>query len=349
MPDRPSIARDLFDSIIAHDGHPDSASFLRSMVNSSPPTMESEYLDFKVGRDHNGQPISDRDAKQTWCEALAGFATTSGGVLIWGIDARRTPGSTVDATVAVSYVADPHGLKSRLQQLQHQATDPPVPGVLIEAFVDAGSAGGVGGFVVCYVPESDYKPHRAETAGSKRWVMRIGDSFVDVPPPVLRSLFYPQRNSYVIASAIRTPKLLYRDGPLKTVAAEFSIDAICEGPASADKPVFIVKLSRGWTAKRLTPRGTSEGSRRGYIIQLTQAFHPGQRIELCEVTVPLEAIAYNINGVPDPIFADVRFDIDFLASDQLPQRINIEIEADAVRFPVERFGFPSPLPPSRFR
>src|SRR5207249_12045924 len=53
------------------------------------------------------------------------------------------------------------------------------------------------GFIVCYIPESAYKPHRTELGGAKRWMMRIGDSFVDVPPSVLRSLFHPHRHSYM--------------------------------------------------------------------------------------------------------------------------------------------------------
>jgi hypothetical protein len=114
MDGKPSIAKDLFDSIVAHAGNPDAVAFLRSMVNSNPPTVETAYLDFKSAS-NGGKPISDGDMKKTWSEALAGFATTSGGVLIWGIDARKPAGSTVDQVAGFNHVVDPDGFKSRLQ------------------------------------------------------------------------------------------------------------------------------------------------------------------------------------------------------------------------------------------
>ena len=198
MNEKPSIGRELFDRIIAHPAQPDAVAFLRAMVNSTPPTMETEYLDFKGATNpKTNEPIPDNDIKKTWSEALAAFATTSGGVLIWGIDARKDS-SGVDHAGSLNLVANPAAWKSRLQELHLQATDPPVPGVLIEAFPDSVSPGK--GFVVCYIPESDYKPHRAEMA-SRRWMMRIGSNFVDVPPPVLRSLFFPQRRSYMYMRA----------------------------------------------------------------------------------------------------------------------------------------------------
>ena len=149
MATRPSVARSLFDEIIAHPGHADSIAYLRAMVNSNPPTVETEHLDFKSAS-LNGQPINDNDVKKTWSEALAGFATTGGGVLIWGIDARKPAGGTVDQAIDFKLVVDPNALKSRLQQLHHQSTDPPVLGVVIKAFPDPAENGQ--GFVVCYIP-----------------------------------------------------------------------------------------------------------------------------------------------------------------------------------------------------
>jgi Putative DNA-binding domain len=185
MPVGPSIGKELFDRIVAHPGYSDTVALLNGMVNATPPAVEDEYLDFKGATDpKTGREI---DPKKTWSEALAGFATTGGGVLIWGIDARKDA-SGVDHAGALNLVPSPSAWKSRLQELHLQATDPPVPGVRIEAYPDPSNGGK--GFVVCYIPESDYKPHRAETA-NRRWMMRIGSNFVDVPPPVLRSLFFP--------------------------------------------------------------------------------------------------------------------------------------------------------------
>src|SRR5262245_8507182 len=195
MNGRPSIAEELFKEMVEQR---DPVAFLKGMVNSTPPTMESEHRDFKggtiVGGAAAGTPLPEKEVSKIWSEALGGFATTSGGVLVWGLDARKAAGDTVDRVTGLNMVSDPHALKSRLQQLVPQATDPPIPGVRIEAFIDP--TGKNEGFVVCFAPEIPYKPHRAEIGG-KRWVMRIADSFVDIRPSVLRSLFFPHRHSYI--------------------------------------------------------------------------------------------------------------------------------------------------------
>jgi hypothetical protein len=54
MPNRPSLAQDLFEQLKAHPGHPDSAAYAKAMVNAMPPVFETEYLEFKAGHAHGG-------------------------------------------------------------------------------------------------------------------------------------------------------------------------------------------------------------------------------------------------------------------------------------------------------
>ena len=61
-------------------------------------------------------------------------------------------------------------------ELHHQATDPPVLNVEIESYPDPGASGA--GFVVCLVPESPFRPHRAEHVTNKPYYIRAGDDFV---------------------------------------------------------------------------------------------------------------------------------------------------------------------------
>ncbi len=49
------------------------------------------------------------------------------------------------------------------------------------------------GFVVCLIPESSYKPHRAEFA-DKQYYYRAGDDFLPAEPGLLRILFHPRFN-----------------------------------------------------------------------------------------------------------------------------------------------------------
>src|SRR5207237_1136966 len=143
MPESPSLARLFFEQII---GSTEPAAFIRGFVASR--MREEEWLDFK-------QFMNDGDAKAAWSTALSGFANTGGGVLVWGIDARKDPTDQIDAACAVMPIAAPSKLASRLNELHRGATDPPVTGVEVREFLDAGSSDG---FVVCFVPESKSKP-----------------------------------------------------------------------------------------------------------------------------------------------------------------------------------------------
>lgn len=69
----------------------------------------------------------------------------------------------------------------------------PVAGVEVRP-VDAGKGDG-SGFVVCLVLESGQKPHRAALDPARQYYQRIGDSFVILPHPLLRHMFYPQLRS----------------------------------------------------------------------------------------------------------------------------------------------------------
>ncbi len=112
----PSLAREFFDQIRTAA---DPVAFLTGLVNPANPTFEGDWLDFKT------QPDKDLKApkwREMWVEALAGFANNAGGVLVWGIDARVDPATKVSAACGVKPVDNPAGVKSRLIELQRQAT-----------------------------------------------------------------------------------------------------------------------------------------------------------------------------------------------------------------------------------
>ncbi len=157
-------------------------SFLSGLISTNPPTAETEWLDFK-----GSMALSDADLKRLWSKSLSGFANTQGGLLIFGIDAKKDPATGVDAAHALSLVPSPATLRSRLMEMHHQATDPPVLGVDVKEI--AGPTGE--GFVVCQIPNSPFKPHRSEHC-NKQYYVRAGDDFVEAGPGLLRTLFYPR-------------------------------------------------------------------------------------------------------------------------------------------------------------
>jgi len=178
--ERPSAAREFFLKITKAS---DPVAELRKLVSETPAMFETEWLDFK-----GAEKISDKEIRPIWSKALAGFGNTQGGVLIWGIDARKDKTNGIDAASGFSLVLNPASLKSRLNELHAQSTDPPVLGVEIEVYSAVSSGEG---FVVCFIPESPFRPHRAEQA-DRQYVIRAGDDFVTASVSLLRSLFFPQ-------------------------------------------------------------------------------------------------------------------------------------------------------------
>lgn len=183
--DASSIAESYFRDLLAKGVG--LFGFLNELGSASPPATETEWLDFK-----GAAKIQDADVQKYWSKALAGFGTTQGGVLIWGLDCRKQGDPAIDRVIGPSYVANPRAFKSRLVELHHMASDPPIGGVEVEVIEDPDDKSR--GFVVCYIPESALKPARAEYAG-RQFYVRIGDDFVVPGTALLRALFVPNSNA----------------------------------------------------------------------------------------------------------------------------------------------------------
>lgn len=185
----PSIAKRFYEQLLAQ---PEPFAHAMAWVNANPPTVETEWLDFKAGHE-----ITEDAIKRIWSKALAGFANTQGGVLVWGFDCRKTGDPAVDQVQAPSLIASPDAVASRLMELHHQSTEPPVLGIEVKAFRDPADASK--GIVVCFIPESSFKPHRAEHA-QQHYYIRAGDDFVQPSVSLLRSLFVPSSTALLMPS-----------------------------------------------------------------------------------------------------------------------------------------------------
>jgi hypothetical protein len=314
----------LFERLKDHPDFADQLAAVRSLVNAAHPMFETEYLDFKAGcAPPANNPIPDANVKKTWSEALAGFANTIGGVLIWGIDARKPAGGDVDAAHEFLLVPDPNALRSRLQELHHQATDPPVPGVELLAIADPVEKGN--GFVVCYIPESDYKPHRAELA-SKRWMIRVGDSFVDTPVPFLRNLFFPHRQSYMYLRVGRTSQL-------QVGQFTYRVRLYNEGPATAKDILIVVK--RVHNLKVVAPQSWNHAPQSdGWHVRHPHPLHPGQMVHFFDIQIELTQAQ------------DVKFEFQIFALDQPPSSYAVTVPTIGG---AEQTATPTPLAVDRFR
>jgi hypothetical protein len=189
MPSATSNARALFEFI---ENHGDLYQYLSSIPDPAAahhPCFEEEWLDFKgcPSNSTNASIVDEAGAKKIWSKALSGYANITDGLIIWGIDARKMPPRDIDAASGLRPLPDPLLFESKLRDWIRDATNPPVMGV--EYLSIPGAKGD--GFVVCLVPESQHKPHRAEAAG-KHYYYRAGDDFLVAEPGLLRTLFYPR-------------------------------------------------------------------------------------------------------------------------------------------------------------
>lgn len=142
-----------------------SVDMLREFVAQQ--RQEDLHLDFKLVTD----PALSGDDRRNLARALSGFANSSGGLIVWGVDARRNV-EGIDCAIELREIERVAVLLSRLNQLTGEAVDPIVDGVRHRTILTEGGRG----FAVTQVPESDIGPHMAKLR-EDRYYKRSGDSF----------------------------------------------------------------------------------------------------------------------------------------------------------------------------
>jgi hypothetical protein len=326
----PSLARSFFDQIRAA---PDSVAFLRGLVSSTPPTYETDWLDFKQQPSSN---LKDGKWRELWVEALCGFANNQGGVLIWGIDARKDPVTNTDAACGERPVDNPVGLKSRLTELQRGATDPVLANVEVDAF-ELPSAPGTG-FVVCFVPEGPFKPYRTEDGRRSQYYIRSGDNFTILSRSMLQSLFYPRSKAVFKAMAKLSWDLLDMDktGGRHVSQMVCNVGLLNDGTATAKTHTLARVSSRlGESAQGVavsTPWIYSGAFLPVADFRTTVPLHPGIETPLFSVRWQVEAGASTAMGnIVVPLGEAPCFELTVFCENQEPQDLKIEFQKSELR------------------
>lgn len=126
------------------------------------------YLDFKTV---NRADFTNNDDKKNLAKALSGFANSSGGLIVWGLNARKNS-KKIDCACEVKEINPAKLFLSRLNEFTGMAVSPLVAGVVHRAIPISGESG----IVITYIPESESGPHMAKL-GEDRYYKRSGDSF----------------------------------------------------------------------------------------------------------------------------------------------------------------------------
>ena len=184
----PSRAELFFQEILQYEEN--AFSFLVGLADRAANTSENEWRDFKTAGWIGIKLDSDKEVQRIWSENLGAFANSGGGVLVWGIKADDK------IATAISLANDASALAARLEQLANDAVDPPIMGVVVRAILER--KGDRKGFVVCYIPESQFTPHRSVWADKASFYIRFQDGNEPCPTATLRRMFYPHSSAFVV-------------------------------------------------------------------------------------------------------------------------------------------------------
>jgi len=160
---------------------------LHEFVASNRP--EDLYLDFVTKKDSTKADLSDDD-RRNFAKAASGYAHSDGGILIWGIEARRQKGGdpeSPDVASARKPIANLRAFHSNLNAYIPQATKPTVDGIRnLIVWEDERKETG---YVVTHVPVGLTPPYRA-TICNNHFYKRSGSSFYPMEPYDIRDVIF---------------------------------------------------------------------------------------------------------------------------------------------------------------
>jgi hypothetical protein len=271
---------------------------------------ENLFLDFKTTTTAD---FTNKDDKKTFARALSGFANASGGLIIWGIDARKNA-EGIDCANKKIEIDKPSLFISRLNQLTGELVDPVVDGVMHKKIPVSDERG----FAVTLIPPSDAGPHMAK-GGEDRYYKRSGDSFYKMEHFDIEDMFgrrkKPKLNLHKRVELSSTSSS--EGGFICSLLILLGIENI--GRAPAKSPFFAVNIKSRhkihrhgidgnghFGLQRLT--GSLRSAEEKYGASADKVIHAGT---LLDVT----AIGINVNLSNTPTVEDVILDYKIAAED----------------------------------
>lgn len=158
--------RELFDQLVS-----DGEAGIDRIISER--TLETVQLDFKTKRTPTNGRFEDED-KKVYGKALSAFANSSGGLLIWGVDARKGPDGVDCAQAPGVPISDIEQFQVEAIRFSGDLLMPRHDGIVIASIPSAQASGS--GYLLVQVERSERRPHRCEAKGDKHYYKRAGDS-----------------------------------------------------------------------------------------------------------------------------------------------------------------------------
>lgn len=187
---------------------------------------ENLQLDFKLVANSD---LTNKDDKRNFATALSGFANSSGGIIIWGIDARKNADG-IDCATGISELTNPALMVTRLNSITGDATSPLVDGTTHKAIINLQTERGV---VATLVRENDSGPYMAKL-GEHRYYKRSGDSFYKMEHFDLEDMFGRRQKAKL--------EILPEHKSVEDGVEEIIVRLLNTGRAVARHPGFIMRF-----------------------------------------------------------------------------------------------------------
>ena len=288
---------------------------------------ESLFLDFKRSpQDGAAKNLAPEDNKNL-SKAISGFANSSGGVVVWGVDCRRdsVTGNEVPEKHPLS---DAGGFNTKLQAAVSRTTLPAHPGVQVLFFDELRKS--PAGYVVVYVPQSLIGPIRSLV--TNHYHVRTGSDFGFVPHDVLAGMFgrVPQPNAEL--NLISNPVRL--NASLGHLTIAFGFIAVNLGVVVGERPYLsafigdfpqnlltVVALDREHFSVRRSPLPT-------FSVISSEGFQliPGAAEHICDIVMEVP--------VAEPRAINLEFMLGVLGAP--PKRFTLIASEAAVRAGIAR-------------
>lgn len=147
--------------------------------------QEGLQLDFKSAEKPSSGNFADGD-KRRLGRALSGFSNSMGGVLVFGVEARKGPDG-VDCANGTDPIDKIDKFESQAKSLIPHLLSPVNEDIEV-ARIDSGKRPKAG-YLVILINRSDRRPHRSEAKDDKQYFKRVGDSFMPMEHYDIEDMF----------------------------------------------------------------------------------------------------------------------------------------------------------------
>lgn len=169
----------IFDSLVNYDS-------IKNLIGK----QEYIFLDFKESRTKNGAMLDDD--KVHFSKAASGFAHQQGGVVVWGVMARKNA-DDVDEASELKPISFLKRFLSGLNDYVKYSTEPVVNGIQSRIIFENDDENSNRGFAATFFPKSETE-HMALGDTKHDFYRRHGDSFVYLSTADVRDLFFRTRS-----------------------------------------------------------------------------------------------------------------------------------------------------------